>query len=149
MLLVSLKCFLGDLWLILAWGDWFRAPNLGDTAELLKLTKGNCWMFGLETKASYIKRGHSPETTLQKEKWKCLSHVQLFATPWTIQSMEYFRPEKQQWVAFPFSKGSSQPRIKPRSPTSQADSLPAEPQGKPNTAAAKPKKWVCTWVQHT
>ena len=36
-----------------------------------------------------------------------------------------------EWVAFPFSRGSSQPRIKPRSPTLQADSLPAEPQGKP------------------
>ena len=36
-----------------------------------------------------------------------------------------------EWVAFPFSRGSSQPRIKPRSPTLQADSLRAEPQGKP------------------
>ena len=32
-----------------------------------------------------------------------------------------------EWVAFPFSRGSSQPR----SPALQADSLPAEPQGKP------------------
>ena len=32
-----------------------------------------------------------------------------------------------EWVAFPFSRGSSQPR----SPTLQADSLPAEPPGKP------------------
>ena len=32
-----------------------------------------------------------------------------------------------EWVAFPFSWGSSQPR----SPAFQADSLPAEPQGKP------------------
>ena len=36
-----------------------------------------------------------------------------------------------EWVAFPFFRGSSQPRIEPRSPTLQADSLPAEPQGKP------------------
>ena len=35
------------------------------------------------------------------------------------------------WVAFPFSRGSSQPRIEPRSPTLQADSLLAELQGKP------------------
>ena len=34
-----------------------------------------------------------------------------------------------EWVAFPFSKGSSQPRDQPRSPTLQADSLPAEPRG--------------------
>ena len=32
-----------------------------------------------------------------------------------------------EWVDVPFSRGSSQPR----SPTLQADSLPAEPQGKP------------------
>ena len=34
-----------------------------------------------------------------------------------------------EWVAFPFSRGSN-PGIEPRSPTLQADSLPAEPQGK-------------------
>ena len=32
-----------------------------------------------------------------------------------------------EWVAFPFSRGSAQPR----SPSLQADSLPAEPPGKP------------------
>ena len=37
----------------------------------------------------------------------------------------------QEWVAFPFSRGSSHPGIKPMSPPLQADSLPAEPQGKP------------------
>ena len=35
-----------------------------------------------------------------------------------------------EWVAFPFSRGSSQPRIELRSPALQADSLPAEPPGK-------------------
>ena len=35
-----------------------------------------------------------------------------------------------EWVAFPFSRGSSQPR-EPRPPILPADSLPAEPQGKP------------------
>ena len=40
-----------------------------------------------------------------------------------------------EWVAFPFSRGSSQPRdrtqVSPRSPALQVDSLSAEPQGKP------------------
>ena len=40
-----------------------------------------------------------------------------------------------QWVASPFSRGSSQlrmePDVQPRSPALQADSLRAEPQGKP------------------
>ena len=63
-------------------------------------------------------------------KWKSLSHVQLFVTPWTIQSMEFSRLEYWrilQYSSDPFSRGSSQPR----SPTLQADSLPAESQGKP------------------
>jgi len=36
-----------------------------------------------------------------------------------------------EWVAFPFSGDLPNPGIEPRSPTLQADSLPAEPQGKP------------------
>ena len=36
-----------------------------------------------------------------------------------------------EWIAFPFSRGSSQPRDEPRSLALQVDSLPAEPQGKP------------------
>ena len=35
-----------------------------------------------------------------------------------------------EWIAFPFSRGSSQPRMEPRSPEFQADSLPTEPQEK-------------------
>ena len=35
-----------------------------------------------------------------------------------------------EWVAFPFSGDLPNPGIKPRSPALQADSLPAEPQGK-------------------
>ena len=37
-----------------------------------------------------------------------------------------------EWVAMPFPRGSSQPGIKPRSLTSQVDSLPAELPGKPH-----------------
>ena len=36
-----------------------------------------------------------------------------------------------EWVAFPFSRDFPNPGIQPRSPTLQADCLPAEPQGKP------------------
>ena len=36
-----------------------------------------------------------------------------------------------EWVAFPFSRGSSNPGIQPKSPTLQADSLPAELREKP------------------
>ena len=36
-----------------------------------------------------------------------------------------------EWVAFPFSRGPSQPKDQTQVSTLQADSLPAEPQGKP------------------
>ena len=37
----------------------------------------------------------------------------------------------QEWVPFPSPGHLPNPRIEPRPPTLQADSLPAEPQGKP------------------
>ena len=64
-------------------------------------------------------------------KWKSLSCFQLFATPWTIQSMEISRPEYWSWVAFPSSRGSSQPRDRTQVSHTAGSSLPAEPQGKP------------------
>ena len=82
-------------------------------------------------------------------KWMSLSHVWLFATPWTVQSMEFSRSEYGsgkpiwfptqgsnpglphcgqilhlpshkgsrrilEWVAYPFSSGSSRPRNQTR-----------------------------------
>ena len=41
-------------------------------------------------------------------KWKSLSHVRLFATPRTIQSMEILQARILEWVAFLFSRGSNQ-----------------------------------------
>ena len=45
--------------------------------------------------------------------------------------MELSRPEHWSGYHFPSPGDLSNPGIKPRSPTLQADSLPAEPQGKP------------------
>ena len=57
------------------------------------------------------------------------SRVQLFVTPWTIQLMEFSRPEYWSGSPFPSPGDLPNPGIEPRSPTLQADSLPAEPQG--------------------
>ena len=59
-----------------------------------------------------------------KWKWESLSRVQLSVTPLTIQSMEFSRP-------FPSPGVRPNPGIEPGSPALQADSLPAELQGKP------------------
>ena len=40
-------------------------------------------------------------------------------------------PRVLEWVAYPFSRGSSRPRNRTRSPALRADSLPTEPPGKP------------------
>ena len=65
-----------------------------------------------------------------------LSCVQLFVTPWTVihqapLSMEFCRQEYWSGLPFPSPGDLPDPRIKPRSPTLQADSLPTEPPGKP------------------
>ena len=54
-------------------------------------------------------------------------------TPWTVQSMEsmeFSRPEYWSGQLFPSPGDLPNPGIKPRSPTLQEESLPAEPQGK-------------------
>ena len=58
-------------------------------------------------------------------------HVLLFVTPWTIQSVEFSRPEYWRELPFPSPGDLPNPGIEPRSPTLQADSLSAEPSGKP------------------
>ena len=57
------------------------------------------------------------------KQWKSLSHV------WLCNPMDCIQAEIREWVAFSFSRGN--PGFELRSPTLQADSLPAEPQGKP------------------
>ena len=59
------------------------------------------------------------------------SRVRLFATPWTIQSMEFSTPEYWSGEPFPSPGDLPHPGIEPRSPALQADSLPARSQGKP------------------
>ena len=68
---------------------------------------------------------------LHSEKWKSLSCVRLFVTPWFIQSMEFSSPEY--WSGWPFHSLGDLPNsgIKLRSPALQADSLPTELSGKP------------------
>ena len=65
------------------------------------------------------------------EKWKSLNCVRLFVTPRPIQSMKFSRPEYWSGYPFPSPGDLANPGIEPRSPALQADSLPAEPQGKP------------------
>ena len=70
----------------------------------------------------------------QKVKVKSLSHVRLFAIPWTVVyqaslSMGFSRQEYWSGLPFPSPGDLPDPGIKPRSPALQAGALPSEPLG--------------------
>ena len=77
------------------------------------------------------------DTTLMAEsEVKSLSHVRLFATPWTVAyqappSMGFSRQECWSGLPFPSPGDLPDPGIEPGSPALQADALPSEPPGKP------------------
>ena len=75
-------------------------------------------------------------------KWKSFNHVWLLETPRTIQSMEFFSPKYSRALSYPSPGDLLKPGIEPRSPTSQADSLPAEPLGKVKVKSLSPV-WLC------
>ena len=137
-------------------------PSLQSCKEVLIIAKHiGCLKYSLDEKTfiEWTEVHHSPFVfntwvfpgTSSLLKWKSFSHVQLFVTPWTIQSMEFSRPEywsgylsllqgifptqglnlglpdcgwilyelshngsprTLEWVAYPFSSGSSQPRTR-------------------------------------
>ena len=69
------------------------------------------------------------------EKAKSLSHVWLFATPWTVAhqvppSIGFFRQEYWNGLLFPSPGDLPNPGIEPRSPALRADVLTSEPPGK-------------------
>ena len=53
---------------------------------------------------------------------------------------------KLEWVAFPFSRGSSNLEIEPRSPTLEVDSLPVEPQRKPTVYTSIPQNELLVYL---
>ena len=84
---------------------------------------------------------HSPciqwhlEKTKVKVKEKSLSHVWLFATPWTVAyqaplSMGFSRQEHWSGLTSPSPEDLPDPRIESRYPALQADALVSEPPGK-------------------
>ena len=69
-----------------------------------------------------------------KEKVKLLSHVRLFATPWTVArqpppSMGFSRQEYWSGLPFPSPGHLHDPGIEPRCLALQADALTSEPPG--------------------
>ena len=88
-----------------------------------------------------------------KVKVKSLSHVRLFATPWTVAyqappSMGFSRQEC--WSGLPFSSPGDlpDPGIEPGSPTLQADALSSEPPGNPRRFRAETKFYAIEKISY-
>ena len=72
----------------------------------------------------------------QPMKWEKLFASESPSRPTLCNPMDYsihgiLQARILEWVAFPFSRGSSQPRDQTQVSHIAGDSLPAEPQGKP------------------
>ena len=81
---------------------------------------------------------------------KSLSHVRLFATPWTVayqapSSMGFSRQEYWSGLPFPSPGDLPNPGIEPGSPALRADALASEPPGKPLN---RNWHWKMIWVQN-
>ena len=86
----------------------------------------------------------------EKVKVKSLSHVRLFATPWTVayqapSSMGFSRQEYWSGLPFPSPGDLPNPGIEPGSPALQADALTSEPPEKPLN---RNWHWKMIWVQN-
>ena len=71
--------------------------NSSDKSETTAFVYGMFWIFN-----EYLLNG-------SEVKWKLLSRVQLFVTPWTVVR-EILQARILEWIVFPFSRESSQPR---------------------------------------
>ena len=69
--------------------------------------------------------------TLLCTEVKVAQSCRLFATPWAIQFVEFSRPEYWSGYPLPSPGDLPNPGIESRFPALRADSLSAEPQGKP------------------
>ena len=74
-------------------------------------------------------------------KWKVAQMCPTLCDPMDCSSPASFfhgilQARILEWVADPFSRGSSHPGIEARCPALQADCLPSEPPGKPNNTRA-------------
>ena len=82
-----------------------------------------------------VKKGESFKvlgTSVQFSSVQLLSCVQLFATPWPIQSIEFSRSEYWSGLPFPSARDLPDPEIEFRSLALLTDSLLSEPPRKPS-----------------
>ena len=118
----SLNLFFSQAFCIFAYYGTMKEWCLPMVKNLPALWEIWVWSLGWEDPLEKGKATHSSILT-----WRI---------PWTVAyqplpSMRFSRHEYWSRLPFPSPGDLSNPGIKPRSPTLQADSLPSEPPGKP------------------
>ena len=84
----------------------------------------------------WLREPRCTDSQVKEKEVKLLSHVRLFATPWTVAyqaslSVGFSRQGYWRGVPFPSPGDLPDPGIEAGFPTLQADALPSEPPGKP------------------
>ena len=127
------------LWLSSFWKVWGPRKQ-----SIYYLCRGwGRWRGRLVWRAK-TKQTNQNQTKPSEVKVKSLSHVRLFATPWTIAYqappfMGFSRQEYWSGLPFPSPGDLPDPGIEPRSPAFQADALTSESPGKPKPNQTKPQ----------
>ena len=109
--------------------SWWGGKCRDLTLRFQRCCKENCQE---EIRCCFSASEIPPSWLLWVSEWKSPSRVRPFATPGTIKFMEFSRPEYWSGQPFPSPGDLPNPGTEPRSPVLQADSLPAEPPGKPH-----------------
>ena len=136
---------LSALWwmrLRLVQASWWEVLIVGKTGPCCSgqgcaLNPIICWWVGLHSLLNSLAWGYPAlESKSPACMLSCFTYVWLFATPWTVArqaplSMGFSRKENWNGLPYPPPGDLPNPGIEPRSPTLQADSLPAQPPGKP------------------
>ena len=109
---------------------WENGLEIGSNIEDIPMNQQFHWKW--PTFSNLLSLNHNKIKVLWK--WKSLSGVRRFVTPWTVAwqaplSMEFSRPEYG--LPFPSPGDLPDPGIELGSPALQADSSPAELPGKP------------------
>ena len=74
------------------WGGW-RLVMWGSQRVCCSGERASAFLFDRSSRGSFTVPILAWKCSLENEKYKSLSRVWFFVTPWTIQSMEFSRPE--------------------------------------------------------
>ena len=112
--------------------EWFSTPQ-GEEQQVIMEPRQFClWIIKrIRFACTYIKRKTAPKNQTPQKGWHGMRGDVVRGDTSLFSRQEYWNE-----LPCPSPRGLPNAGIQPRSPASQADSLPAEPQGKPKNTGA-------------